>query len=102
DKGKFYRSTSRLKGRDGDPYEKFRCGAAEVPPLFVPTLLYDPFVADAGRSSMGYIIAIVLLIIVVPLIFMMLSRRTSGAGGVNQGRDDRGVTVSKPSSDEPT
>jgi hypothetical protein len=51
---------------------------------------------------MGYIIAIILLIIVVPLIFMMLSRRTSGAGGVTEGQGNRGITVSQPSSDEPT
>ena len=49
---------------------------------------------------MGYIIALVLLILVVPLLFVLLSRRASGGGGARS--RDRGVTVEKPSSDQPT
>lgn len=50
---------------------------------------------------MGYIIALVVLFLVVPLIFLMLSRRTpAGGGGLRQ--RDRGVTVAEPSSDQPT
>lgn len=51
---------------------------------------------------MGYVIALVLLIIVVPLIFLLASRRTTSAGGLAAKSRDRGVTVSKPSSDQPT
>jgi hypothetical protein len=50
---------------------------------------------------MGYIIALVLLAIVVPLLFLLLSRRTTSAGGLDA-KHDRGVTVSGPSSDQPT
>jgi hypothetical protein len=51
---------------------------------------------------MGYIIALVLLLIAVPLIFMLSSRRSTSGGGVGTKSRDRGVTVSKPSSDQPT
>ena len=51
---------------------------------------------------MGYIIAIVLLAIVVPLLFILLSRRTTSAGGLVDKHRSRGVTVSQPSSDQPT
>jgi hypothetical protein len=51
---------------------------------------------------MGYLIAFVLLLIAVPLIMMLMSRRTTGAGGIAAKSRDRGVTVSKPSSDQPT
>jgi hypothetical protein len=50
---------------------------------------------------MGYIIAIVILLIVVPLLFIMLSRRTATGGAGIRSRD-RGVTVEQPSSDQPT
>lgn len=51
---------------------------------------------------MGYIIAIVLLAIVVPLLFILLSRRTTSAGGLADKQRSRGMTVSQPSSDQPT
>jgi hypothetical protein len=51
---------------------------------------------------MGYIIAVVLLAIVVPLLFLLLSRRTTSAGGLADKQRSRGVTVSRPSSDQPT
>lgn len=51
---------------------------------------------------MGYIIAIVLLVVVVPLLFVMLSRRTTSAGGVATKQPGRGMTVSQPSSDQPS
>jgi len=50
---------------------------------------------------MGYIIGLILLIVVVPLLFLLLGRRTTSASGMTAKRD-RGVTVSKPSSDQPT
>jgi hypothetical protein len=49
---------------------------------------------------MGYIIALVLIAVVVPLIFILLSRRTSGGGGIDSA--DRGMTTSEPSAEEPT
>ncbi|MGH7944537.1 MAG: hypothetical protein ACREH8_12670 [Opitutaceae bacterium] len=51
---------------------------------------------------MGYIIAIILLLIVVPLLFMMLSRRPSGAGTLDRRARSGGVTHLEPSSDQPT
>lgn len=48
---------------------------------------------------MGYIIALVVLVLVVPLVFMLLTRRSAGAG---RPPADRGMTVEQPSSDEPT
>ena len=51
---------------------------------------------------MGYIIAIILLVIVVPLIFLLLSKRTSGAGTLGRAAHSGGVTPSQPSSDQPT
>lgn len=51
---------------------------------------------------MGYIIALGLLVIVVPLLFLMLSRRTTSAGGLADKQRSRGMTVSRPSSDQPT
>jgi hypothetical protein len=53
-------------------------------------------------ARMGYIIAFILLLIVVPLVFMLLSRRTTSAGGLAENQRSRGVTVSQPSSDQPT
>lgn len=54
----------------------------------------------AGLWHMGYIIALVLLLLVVPLIFMVITRRSSSAGGLKS--RNRGMTVDKPSSDQPT
>jgi hypothetical protein len=65
-------------------------GARASPPL--PSAVY---------RKMGYIFALVLLLIAVPLIFIMASRRTTSAGGMAAKPRDRGVTVSKPSSDQP-
>ena len=55
---------------------------------------------DVGLSRMGYIIALVILVIVVPLLFLMLSRRSTAAGGIRS--RDHGVTQEEPSSDQPT
>lgn len=55
-----------------------------------------------SRARMGYIVALVLIVVVVPLLFVLLSRRATGAGGLGEGGRDRGVTVSKPSADVPT
>jgi hypothetical protein len=49
---------------------------------------------------MGYIITIVVLVLVVPLLFMMLTRRSRSGGGIDS--SDHGVTVLQPSSDQPT
>lgn len=49
---------------------------------------------------MGYIIALVILLVVVPLLFVLLSRRSAARGGIRAG--DRGVTHEEPSSDQPT
>src|SRR3954466_4753714 len=67
-------------------------GVLPVLPLIVPGAVYQ---------QMGYILALVLLLIAVPLIFIMAGRRTTSAGGVAAKSRDRGVTVSKPSSDQP-
>ena len=48
---------------------------------------------------MGYILALVLLIVVVPLLFMLLSRRTAGSGPRSR---DHGMTVEQPSAEEAT
>lgn len=49
---------------------------------------------------MGYIIALVFLVVLVPIIFMALSRRSTGGGGIES--RSRGVTMEEPSSDQPT
>lgn len=49
---------------------------------------------------MGYIFALVFLLVVVPLLFLLLTRRAGGGGGVDT--HNRGMTVSQPSSDQPT
>lgn len=51
---------------------------------------------------MGYIFALAILILVVPLLLIILTRRTSGRGGIAHKPEERGVTVSNPSSDQPT
>lgn len=51
---------------------------------------------------MGYIVALVLLVAIVPLLFVLLSRRTSGAGTATAKRGGRGITVEQPSSDQAT
>lgn len=50
---------------------------------------------------MGYIFAFIILLLV-PLLFIILSRRTTSPGGIAHDPDERGVTVSGPSSDQPT
>ena len=50
---------------------------------------------------MGYIIALVLLVVIVPLLFVLLSRRPSGAGTDGSPKAG-GVSPSGPSSDAPT
>jgi hypothetical protein len=47
-------------------------------------------------AAMGYIIAVVVLLLLIPLLFMVLSRRTTGPGGVAARHRDRGMTVEKP------
>lgn len=49
---------------------------------------------------MGYIIALVLLLVFVPLLFLLLSRRTHAGGGIAS--RDHGLSPSRPSSDQPT
>ena len=49
---------------------------------------------------MGYIIGLVFLLLLVPLIFMMLTRRTTGPGGIEGA--DHGISPNKPAADEPT
>ena len=51
---------------------------------------------------MGYVFVIALVVIVVPLLFLMLSRRTRGAGTLTGRRLSGGVTPREPSSDQPT
>ena len=48
---------------------------------------------------MGYILALVLLFVVVPLLFMLLSRRTARGGMRSR---DHGMTVEQPSAEEAT
>jgi hypothetical protein len=50
---------------------------------------------------MGYIVALVLLLIVVPLLFLWMNRRPGGGEG-GSGRRAGGVSVTRPSSDQPT
>jgi hypothetical protein len=49
---------------------------------------------------MGYIIALIILLLVVPLVLTMLTRRTTGRGGIDSA--DHGFTPDRPSADEPT
>lgn len=49
---------------------------------------------------MGYLIGLVLVLVVVPLLWMALTRRTTGTGGIDS--HDRGLTPDIPASDEPT
>jgi hypothetical protein len=55
-------------------------------------------VAVYGR--MGYILGLVVVLILIPLLFMMLSRRTRVSGGIDSA--DHGVTPDRPAADEPT
>jgi hypothetical protein len=50
---------------------------------------------------MDYIIALVLIVIVVPLLFVLLSRRGKGAGGIGEQPHSSGMTVMEPASDQP-
>jgi len=47
---------------------------------------------------MGYIIAIVVLLILVPVIFLLLSRRTVRGGGISS--NEHGVTRLEPSAED--
>jgi hypothetical protein len=49
---------------------------------------------------MGYIIGLIFLLLIVPLVFMMLTRRTSSTGGIDAA--NHGVTPDRPAADEPT
>lgn len=49
---------------------------------------------------MGYIIGLIIVLVVVPLLFALLNRRSTGPAGADS--RDRGVTVAKPSSDQPS
>ena len=49
---------------------------------------------------MGYIIGIVIVLQLVPLLFMLLTRRTTGRGGLDNA--NHGVSPDRPSSDQPT
>jgi hypothetical protein len=49
---------------------------------------------------MGYILGIVIVLLVLPLLFMLLSRRGGGRGGIDS--SNRGVTPDRPAADEPT
>ena len=51
---------------------------------------------------MGYIIALVVLAIIVPLLFVLLGRRSSASGMLDAKPKSGGVTPSRPSSDQPT
>lgn len=49
---------------------------------------------------MGYIIGIVIVLLLLPLLFMMLTRRSTGHGGIDSA--NHGVSPDRPSSDQPT
>lgn len=51
---------------------------------------------------MGYIIALILLLIIVPLLFVTLGRRSSGAGTLDGSPKSGGFTPTRPSADVPT
>ena len=62
-----------------------------------------PLGVRRGPNRMGYIIALVLLLVVVPVLFVLLSRGSRGAGTLGGGeRKAGGLSASRPSSDEPT
>jgi hypothetical protein len=88
-------------GRDDRCPEKFRFTPPKVSRQRFRCL--DRERTSLGRvyRAMGYVIGVIILLIV-PLLFILLSRRTSSAGGVAAKQRSRGVTVSKPSSDQPT
>jgi hypothetical protein len=49
---------------------------------------------------MGYIIGIVLVLLILPLLFALLARRSAGQGGIDS--RNHGMTVTQPSSDQPS
>jgi hypothetical protein len=49
---------------------------------------------------MGYIIAVVIVLLLLPLLFVILGRRSTGRGGITT--RGRGLTMSEPSADQPT
>jgi hypothetical protein len=49
---------------------------------------------------MGYVIIWIVALLILPILFVLLTRRTGDRGARKSG--DHGVTVSEPSSDQPT
>lgn len=49
---------------------------------------------------MGYIIGLVIVLLLVPLVVMLLTRRTTGHGGIDAA--NHGVSPDRPAADEPT
>lgn len=62
----------------------------------------SPLGSGAVYRTMGYLLALVLLLIAVPIVILLASRRTTSAGGIAAKSRDRGVTLAGPSSDQPT
>ena len=60
----------------------------------------DPERVTRVYGRMGYIIALVAFLVVVPLLFVLLTRKSAGVGGIDSRK--RGITVSEPSSDQPS
>lgn len=51
-------------------------------------------------GGMGYIVGLIIILLIVPLLFMLLTRRTKGTGGIDS--SNHGVTHEQPSAEEPT
>jgi hypothetical protein len=49
---------------------------------------------------MGYAVIWIVALLILPVLFLLLTRRTSSGGGVRG--QDHGITPSEPSSDQPT
>jgi hypothetical protein len=49
---------------------------------------------------MGYIITFLVVLVLLPLLFVVLSRRSTGRGGITT--RGHGLTVAEPSADQPT
>lgn len=79
---------------------KFRWGDAEKTPPRNPAHGAQPVRGSGVYLRMGYIIGLVALLVFVPLLFLLLSRRTVSGGGIDS--RDKGVTHLEPSSDQPT
>lgn len=78
----------------------FRCAGAEFPWVRNRNAATGRGDGRPVYAAMGYIIGIIVLILLLPLLWMMLTRRTTGHGGIDS--DNHGVTPDRPSSDEPT